>query len=77
MTNTPDPFNAAISQELDGHLHSSVGQPEVLSHGGCWGQDKCWYFELDAILLTSALCSLLSEEKKGYQAKQWFYWEIS
>lgn len=60
VTNTPDPFNDAISQELC----SSVGQFETLSHGWHWEQDKCWDYELDAILLTSALCSLLFGKKK-------------
>lgn len=77
VTNTPDPFNAAISQELDGHLHSSVGQSEVLSHGWCWGQDKCWDFELDAILLTSALCSLLSGKKKGIRPNSGFIGKLA
>lgn len=59
VTNTPDPCNAAISQEL----HSLVGHFEALSHGWCWEQTKCWDFELDASLLTSALCFLPSGKK--------------
>lgn len=54
VTNTPDPLNAAISQEL----HRLVGQFEALSHGWCREQTRCWDFELDAILLTSASCCL-------------------
>lgn len=66
VTNRADPFNAAVSQELNVHLHSLVEPAQSTNMWMILGVAQvqklalCWDFELDAILLTSALCSLLS-----------------
>lgn len=37
MTNTPDPFNAAVSQELNVHFHSSVQPAQSTTKGTMLG----------------------------------------